>query len=96
MLRTESLSPGARLRIWLRGEPGVRWSLLALRLDRAGRELGRVQAPIRQLPESYLPLELTPDTASVLVVLTALPEKFAIAHMKNQGHAFQLIFDKAP
>jgi hypothetical protein len=64
---------GSRLHVWLRGDAQARWSLVAVRLDAQGREQARVAAPPRRVPQSYLPVELTPDTADVLLVVTALP-----------------------
>jgi hypothetical protein len=63
----------SRLHVWLRGDPGARWSLVAVRLDAHGRELARIAAPPRRVPQSYLPVELTPGTSEVLLVVTALP-----------------------
>jgi hypothetical protein len=63
----------SRLHVWLRGDPQARWSLVAVRLDAQGRELARIAAPPRRVPQSYLPVELTQDTADVLLVVTALP-----------------------
>lgn len=63
----------SRLHVWLRGDAQARWSLVAVRLDAQGRELARVAAPPRRIPQSYLPVELTPDTTDVLLVVTALP-----------------------
>jgi hypothetical protein len=64
--------PGSRLRVWLRGEFGVEWSMIALRLDAHGAEVARVRAPPRPTPEAYLPVELLDGTAQVVVVVTNL------------------------
>lgn len=61
------------LRVWLRGELGPNWSLLALRLGAGGRELGRMHAPPRDVPASYLPLVISADTRQVILVVTNLP-----------------------
>lgn len=58
------------LNVWLRAEFGAEWSMIAVRLDASGRELGRVRAPIRREPRGFLPVELREGTASVLVVVT--------------------------
>lgn len=58
------------LNVWLRAEFGAEWSLVAVRLDAGGRELGRVRAPIRREPRGFLPVELREGTAAVLVVVT--------------------------
>ena len=64
---------GARLDVWLTGDPTTRWSLVGVRLGADGKELGRVAAPARRVPQSYLPVELTPDTREVLLAVIALP-----------------------
>jgi hypothetical protein len=61
---------GARLRVWLRGEFGVEWSLIAIRLDARGDEIARMRAPPRPTPESYLPVELLEGTAEVVLAVT--------------------------
>ena len=69
---TSGAPAGSRLDIWLRGDIGPRLSLTAVRLDAQGREVGRLTAPARHVPQSFLPIELSADTASVLFVVTAL------------------------
>lgn len=61
---------GSRLRVWLRGEFGVEWSLIAIRLDANGDEIARVRAPPRPTPRSYLPVELFEGTAQVVLAVT--------------------------
>ncbi len=63
---------GNRLRVWSRAEFGVRWSLSAVLLDSLGRELGRVTAPSRSHPDSFLSVEAQPGCRTILVVLTNL------------------------
>ncbi len=88
--------PGASLRIWLRGEYGVEWSLIALRFDEHGRDLGRMTAPPRRTPESYLLLELVPGTAEVILVTTNLGSRIPDADEKHEdGRSYRLILDKA-
>lgn len=68
---------GAQLRVWLDGELGTEWSLVAVRLDAAGRERGRTRAPPTRRPRSYIPVELFGDegeTAEVVLVVTNLPD----------------------
>ncbi|HKU43059.1 MAG TPA: hypothetical protein VJR89_33095, partial [Polyangiales bacterium] len=60
------------LRVWLRGELGPSWSLSALSLAADGRELGRLRAPARDVPQSYLPLMIEADVAQVVLVVTHL------------------------
>jgi hypothetical protein len=65
--------PGSRLRVWLRGEFGVDWSLVAAVLDATGAERTRVTAPPgTNARRSYLAVELEPEAARVLVVTTNL------------------------
>jgi hypothetical protein len=61
------------LRVWLRGELGPQWLLSAVRLDAAGREIGRTHAPAREVPQAYLPLAVSAETRQVVVVVTNLP-----------------------
>jgi hypothetical protein len=97
---TRGAAAGARLKVWLKGERGARWSLVAVRLGADGGELGRVEAPARtRVPEAYLPLELTPDTARVLLVVTHLPATPLSARSKQDPplpgpRSFRLILDR--
>jgi hypothetical protein len=88
---TSGAAPGQKLEIWLRGERGARWPVSAVRLDGSGRELGRVSAPARNVPESFLPVELTPDTAEVLIAVTKLP--LATLAAEDDAHYFKLILN---
>jgi hypothetical protein len=63
---------GAALRVWLRGEFGVEWSMVAIRLGASGDEIARVRAPPRPTPESYMPVELFDGTAEVVIAITNL------------------------
>ncbi len=63
---------GETLRVWLRAEYGVEWALVAVRQDERGRELGRMRAPVREEPRSYLPVVLTAGTRQVLLVVVNL------------------------
>ncbi|MCG8554949.1 MAG: hypothetical protein MJD61_06620 [Proteobacteria bacterium] len=72
LVALDASEPASELRVWLRGELGVRWLLTAVRLDSGYGELGRVSAPPRGTGRSYVPVVLTPDTARVLVVVTNL------------------------
>jgi hypothetical protein len=87
---------GARLAVWLKGEPGVRWSLTCVRLSAQGGELGRVLAPPRPVSSSFIPLELTEDTSEVLIVVTKLPwKKPGELEPELDAHGFRLIFDRS-
>ncbi len=85
----------SRLRVWLRGEYGVEWGLTASRLDASGKELARLSAPPRRHDRrSYLPVELTADTATVLVGVTNLSHRLPDDDLPDSnGRAFRLIFD---
>ncbi|MFW6086975.1 MAG: hypothetical protein ACODAG_07205 [Myxococcota bacterium] len=84
----------ALLRVWLRGEYGVQWSLVAVRLDAEGRELQRVTAPSRKIPRSYLPVQLDADTARVLLVVTNLSSRIPDADTPDENvRSFTLILD---
>lgn len=89
------IDDGARpsqLQAWLHGEYGVRWSLIAVRLDADGHEVGRTAAPPRNVPNSYLPIALDDETRSVLLVITQLPEHLPDADSRiDTGHGYELI-----
>lgn len=72
---TSAAPEGRVLRIWMRGEYGVRWSLVAMRRDARGRELSRLSAPPRREPRSYLVVELLDDTDEVIVAVTNLSSR---------------------
>jgi hypothetical protein len=87
---------GARLRVWLRGEFGAHWSMVAVRLDDRGRELGRMRTPVRDEPRAYLPVELDARTASVLVVVTNIPRERPDADVPDENvRGFRLVVDRA-
>lgn len=85
---------GQQLKVWLRGDRGPRWALTAVRIGGDGQELGRLHAPVRTTARSFLPLVLTPDTRSVLLVVTSLPVKLAETGRRlAQAHGAKLIID---
>lgn len=96
-VRVEKPKPQAQLRVWLRGELGPRWSLSAIQLDAQGREVGRLSAPPRKTPRSYLPVLLSGDTREVILVVTRLPDGLPDADLPAQAAAYyKLILDRAP
>lgn len=83
-----------QLQVWLRGELGPRWSLAAVQLDRAGREIGRLVAPARRTPRSYLPIWLSHDAHAVVLVVTRLPTTVPDADIPTPPPAhYKLIVD---
>lgn len=64
---------GSQLRVWLDGEAGTEWSLVAARLDREGRERGRTRAPPTRTARAFIPVELSTDVAEVVLVVTNVP-----------------------
>lgn len=98
LVDTSDAPAGSVLRIWMRGEYGVGWSLIAVRLGADGRERGRVRAPVRpRTPRSYIPLELTDaETERVLVVVTNMGGRLPDADEPEEMlRAFRLILDKS-
>jgi len=88
------LKPGDQLKVWLRAEQGPRWALSAVRLAANGAEVGRLHAPVRTTPKSFLPLELTAETHSVLLVVTHLPVKLELLTREDQlAYGAKLIID---
>lgn len=65
---------GSVLRVWLEGETGTEWSLVAVRLDAVGAERGRTRAPPTRNARGFIPVELGEDTATVVIVVTNLPD----------------------
>lgn len=87
---------GSRLRVWLRGEFGVEWSLIALRMNATGEEIARVRAPPRPTPESYLPVELFEGTAQVVVAVTNLGARGLDADQPDDFvRSFRVAFDQS-
>ena len=94
---------GSRLRVFLRGEFGVAWSLAAARLGPNGEELGRMSAPPRRgTPRSYLPVELGAGTATVVIAVTNLGREprdalhFPVPNvdgLRSEAHGARLIFE---
>jgi hypothetical protein len=96
LVDTSQASFPMQLKIWLRGECGGRWSLVAVRLADDGRELGRMAAPARKDQNSYLALELTRETTSVLIVATNLSDGIPDADYDTSNpRVFRLIVDKS-
>lgn len=96
-IRIESAPAQAQLRVWLRGELGPRWSLTAVQLDAMGRELGRLSAPARRTPKSYLPILLEAATREVVLTVTRLPVGLPDADLPESHPAFyKLIVDRGP
>lgn len=88
--------PGQLLRVWLRGEYGVEWSLVTARIDAEGREVGRMTAPPRlAVRKSYLPVLLDEDTAYVIVAVTNLSSRLPDADELDENvRSFRLILDR--
>ncbi|KPK14775.1 MAG: hypothetical protein AMJ62_11740 [Myxococcales bacterium SG8_38] len=86
-----------RLHCWLRGEYGVRWSLVAVQLDGHGNETRRIAAPhTTTTPNSYLPIELDERTQQLLLVVTNLSNDVPDADEADvHERAFELIVDRA-
>jgi hypothetical protein len=94
---TTGASAGTELRVWLRGEIDPQWSLVAVRLAADGGELGRVTAAQRRVPQSYLPVLLTADTAQVVLVVTyLLPHTPDADRVPLPHRGFELILDRGP
>jgi hypothetical protein len=94
--------PGDRIRVWSRGEYGTRWALSVLRVGKDGRSLGRMSAPPRKNPSSFLTLELDAETAALLISVTNVSDGIpdadegapfevrSVALTVDQGHAGEL------
>ncbi|HEX2677912.1 MAG TPA: hypothetical protein VHM19_14765, partial [Polyangiales bacterium] len=95
VVHTPHAADGGGLKVWLRGELGPRWSLIAIRVGEDGHEVGRVKAPLRRVPESFLPVLLTSDTAEVVLAVSYLPAKTPDADTPPLiPRNFELVVDK--
>jgi hypothetical protein len=85
------------LRVWLTGEYGVRWSLVAAQLDENGREIRRIASPPTAVtPKAFLPIDLEEATATVLFVVTNLSSRLPDADEPDGSErAFELVVDRA-
>jgi hypothetical protein len=96
-IRVRTDHEAGQLQVWLRGELGPRWALSAVRLAADGGELGRTVAPPRKAASEYLPIVLERETASVLLVISDLPDATPDADVpKPAPHGFELIVAHAP
>ncbi|NOY94380.1 MAG: hypothetical protein GXP55_24650 [Deltaproteobacteria bacterium] len=88
-------APDSILRVWLRGEYGVEWTMVTMRLDADGRELGRMSAPPRgDVPRGYLPVQLDAGTAAVVIVVLNLSRRLPDADYIDENiRTFRLIVD---
>lgn len=86
-----------RLRAWLRGEYGVRWSFVAVQLDEGGREIRRIAAPrTTSTPKAYLPVEIDERTRALLFVVTNMSNGLPDAdEAEVYERAFEVIVDEA-
>lgn len=90
-------APFPRLRAWLQGEYGVRWSFAAVQLDGEGNELQRMQAPQTSItPEAYLPIEIDSRARQLLFVVTNLSNRLPDADEPDVNQrAFELTIASA-
>ena len=86
-----------RLRAWLQGEYGVRWSFAAVQLDDRGNEVRRITAPrTGPTPKAYLPIEIDDATRQLLFVITNLSNGLPDADEADVSQrAFELIIDRS-
>jgi hypothetical protein len=88
---------GTRLRAWLQGEYGVRWSFVVVQLDERGNEVRRIAAPnTGPAPNAYLPIEIDGTTRRLLFVVTNLSNTLPDADEADVSErAFELIVDRS-
>jgi hypothetical protein len=84
---------GEQLKVWSRGELGTRWTLIATRLDARRNVIGRVSAPARRNPNSYVILELDGQTTDVLITLVNVADGIPDADLANDffDHGAEII-----
>ncbi len=95
---TNDAPQGARLRAWLKGEFRTRWALVAVRVDAQGRELSRVDAPVRTEPNAFLvvdPIHSPGEhTAAVLIVATNVSTRLPDADVPDDNaRSCRLVID---
>jgi len=95
VMNAEVWDDGTRLRAWLQGEYGVRWSFVVLQLDAGGNEIRRIAAPhTGPTPTAYLPIDLDDATRQLLFVVTNLSSALPDADdAEVDGRSFELIVD---
>jgi len=88
-------SGSTRLRAWLQGEYGVRWSFVAMQLDDRGNEIRRIAAPhTGSTPKAYVPIEIDDSTRRLLFVVTNLSNELPDADEPEvHQRSFELIVD---
>ena len=86
-----------RLRAWLQGEYGVRWSFVVVQLDDDGREIRRIASPhTGPTPQAYLPIEMDDATRRLLFVVTNLSSELPDADETDVSErAFGLVVDRS-
>jgi hypothetical protein len=97
VMNAEVWGDSPRLRAWLRGEYGVRWSFVAIQLDDRGREVRRIASPhTGPTPRAYLPIEIDDTTHQLLFVVTNLSNTLPDADEADTSErAFELIVDRS-
>jgi len=96
VMDAKAWNDASRLRGWLRGEYGVRWSFVAVQLDEHGAEVRRITAPeTGPNPSAYLPIELSDATRRLLFVVTNLSNGLPDAdEIDVHERGFELIVDR--
>lgn len=86
-----------RVRAWMRGEYGVRWSFLVVQLGEHDNEVRRIAAPHTAVtPRAFLPIELDEATTKLLFVVTNLGNELPDADGPSvHERAFELVVDRA-
>jgi hypothetical protein len=74
LVRVDAEDQAQRIRVWSRGELGVRWSLQAAKIAQDGSLLSRVRAPTRDDPSSFLIVDLDARTRWVAIAVTHLSD----------------------
>ncbi len=96
LLRFDRPRAGARLRVWLKGQPGVRYVLAATRLAADAHPLARLDQESRKDAACQLSVELDADTRALLLSVTRVdggipdPDTFAEAEPRYAGLTIDL------
>ena len=96
LVDTKNAQPNEVLRVWLRAEYGVRWAISAVRMGDNDELLETIDATTElNNPKAYLPIELTPEAKSVLIVVTNLSSRRLDEDvLDSNARSFSLAIDR--
>lgn len=92
----EGASLPASLNVWLRGEFGVDWSLVLVRLDAQGREQGRFRVQSTRDGHAFQPIVDLSGTVTLVAVVTNMSSRMPDADVYDENaRSVELVFAAA-